>query len=196
MKRSWCSGSFLVVLSLFIFAAPAAATTLWYNGDFNGVDSWTNGTYVAGQPSIISRVYDDFIVPVGGWHVTEVWSNNLLSGNFTQAEWSIRSGVSAGNGGTLVASGTGSFTPVATGRSGFGNNEYTVKVTGLDIFLAQGTYWLSVAPINANPSASDVDSITTTSGANAVGSHPATMITLSGTILTVARTLFPSHLCN
>jgi hypothetical protein len=174
MKRPLFSGVILTIFALFIFAAPSAATTLWYNGDMNRVDAWTNGTYVDGPGTYTAKVYDDFVVPAGGWHVTDVWSNNLLDGTFSQAQWSILSGVVAGIGGTVVASGTGNVTPVATGRSLFGYNEYTVQVSGLNIDLAPNRYWLNVAPIGAAPGTSGFfyAANTTTSGANAVGNPP------------------------
>ena len=60
-----------------------------------------------------------------GGTVTGLATNNLSGLNPTTAYWEIRSGVSEGNGGTLVASGTGATTNQATGRSDFGFNEYT-----------------------------------------------------------------------
>ena len=85
----------------------------------------------------------------------------------TGANWEIRSGVSEGNGGTVVASGT-TTTPVVTptGRSGFGFTEFMVEVTGLSVDLAPGTYWLNVTPIgNGGGRSFDSD----TSGTNCVG---------------------------
>ena len=137
---------------------------LWYNGDFNGVNGLANEqNTLVGQSSI----YDNFIVPTPGWHVTGVFSDNLLNTTVTGANWEIRSGVSEGNGGTVVASGT-TTTPVVTptGRSGFGFTEFMVEVTGLSVDLAPGTYWLNVTPIgNGGGRSFDSD----TSGTNCVG---------------------------
>jgi hypothetical protein len=58
---------------------------------------------------------------------------------------------------------------VATGRSGFGLDEYTITVSGLNILLAPGTYWLQVTPID---SGSGRSFLSTTSGLNAVGTPP------------------------
>ena len=96
-----------------------------------------------------------------------VFSDNLLNTTVTGANWEIRSGVSEGNGGTVVASGT-TTTPVVTptGRSGFGFTEFMVEVTGLSVDLAPGTYWLNVTPIgNGGGRSFDSD----TSGTNCVG---------------------------
>jgi hypothetical protein len=149
--------------------SPCVLGTLWYNGDFNGVNGIANE-----QNTVVTQasVYDDFIVTGTGWIVTAVFSDNLASTTITGANWEIRSGVSAGNGGTLVASGTTAAPLVTpTGRSGFGFTEYMVEVTGLNVNLAPGTYWLNVTPIG-NGAGASFDS--QTSGANAVGMPPGT----------------------
>ena len=96
-----------------------------------------------------------------------VFSNNLENTNVTGATWEIRQGISEGNGGTLIASGT-TVTPVVTptGRSGFGFTEFMVEVTGLNVHLAPGTYWLNVT-VTGDLSGRSFDS--TTVGANCVG---------------------------
>ena len=99
--------------------------------------------------------------------MTSVFSDNLANTNITGATWEIRQGVSEGNGGTLIASGT-TTTPVVTptGRSGFGFTEFMVEVTGLNVSLAPGTYWLNVT-VTGDLTGRSFDS--TTSGANCVG---------------------------
>src|SRR5207247_2977520 len=136
---------------------PSGAV-LWYNGDFNGVNGLAN------EPG--SSIYDNFIVPSPGWHVTSVFSDNLENTPATRATWEIRSGVSEGNGGTLVASGMTTMPVVTpTGRSGFGFTEFMIEVTGLSVDLAPGTYWLNVTPISNCGRSFDSD----TSGTNCVG---------------------------
>ena len=46
-----------------------------------------------------------------------------------------------------MASGISNVTQTATGRKGFGMDEYTFQVTGIDVVLTPATYWLSVAPM-------------------------------------------------
>jgi len=141
---------------------------LWYNGDNDGRDAWVNQTGAAD-----GLVYDDFIVPTGFvYDLTGVFSNDLMydPAAATTAYWEIRSGVSSGNGGTLLASGDGADTVTATGRSdnfGITVDEYTNQVD-VNVILSAGTYWLAVAPDVANQNSY----VTTTSGANAVGSPP------------------------
>ena len=146
--------------------------TLWYNGDFDGVNGLANerGTTVA-QAS----VYDNFAVTAAtGWNIESVFSNNLMNTNVTGASWEIRSGITAGNGGTLVASGS-TLTPVVTptGRSGFGFTEFQVKVTGLNVHLpalpAGQFYWLNVTPMGDGTGRSFDSS---TGGMNAIGTPP------------------------
>lgn len=160
--------AFALLAALFptLRATPtyAAPTTLWYNGDANGVNGLANENNTGISQA---AVYDDFVVPAGGATLSGAFSNNLM--NFTgvtQATWAIRSGLSQGNGGTVVASGTSAATQTATGRSAFGFTEYRVEVGSLNLALTAGTYWLSVAPIGFGSGRSFVSS---TSGANSVG---------------------------
>ena len=147
---------------------PSGTNILWYNGDFNGVNGLSNEDNTSLGSGEFGSVYDDFIVPSGpDWSVTSVFSDNLSSTNITGASWEIRQGVSEGNGGTLIASGM-TMTPVVTltGRNGFGFTEYMVEVTGLNVSLPSGTYWLNVTPIG-DLTGRSFDS--NTSGANCVG---------------------------
>jgi hypothetical protein len=139
--------------------------TLWYNGDFNGVNGLANerNTLVAQ-----AGVYDDFIIPAGQmWHITSVFSDNLANTVIGAADWEIRTGVSEGNGGTLLGSGQNAAAAVSlTGRSGFNYLEYMVQVNGLNLTLGPGTYWLNVTAVG-NGTGRSFNS--TTSGANCMG---------------------------
>src|SRR5438876_3755946 len=149
--------------------AQAPPGSLWYNGDFNYVNGLANE-----RNTIVSQagVYDDFNVTAPlGWHVTALFSDNLMSTTVTGADWEIRIGLSEGNAGTLIASGTTSSPLVTpTGRSGFGFTEYMVEVTGLNVFLPMlpsgQHYWLNVTPVG-NGTGRSFNS--TTSGTNCVG---------------------------
>jgi hypothetical protein len=153
----------LVLLALA--AAPLYAdSTLWYNGDANGVNGLANEVN-----SSVSQAYvfDDFVVGAGGETLTGAFSNNLMNFTATTADVEILSGVSSGNGGTTVFSAFGTAaTQTATGRNAFGYNEYTIDVSLPDVVLSPGTYWLVVAP---DGSGSGSSYVSTTSGANCVG---------------------------
>jgi hypothetical protein len=147
---------------------------LWYNGDFNGVNALANEQNTSIGSGEFASVYDDFIVSTsGGWDVTAVFSDNLITTNMTGtvigATWEIRQGISEGNGGTLIASGMTSAPSVTpTGRGTFNFNEYMVEVPGLAVHLPFSTtpYWLNVTPIG-DLTGRFFDS--NTSGANCVG---------------------------
>jgi hypothetical protein len=149
--------------------AQAPPGSLWYNGDFNGVNGFSNE-----RNTTITQaaVYDDFNVTSPAWNVTAVFSDNLFSAmTVTAADWEIRIGVSEGNAGTLIASGTTNApTVMPTGRCGFGLCEYMVEVTGLNVFLPMlpsgQHYWLNVTPVG-NGFGRSFNS--TTSGMNCVG---------------------------
>ena len=160
-KLSTLSGKRLIV------NRPDGSSTLWYNGDFNGVNGLANEENTSIGSGQFASVYDNFIVPSPGWNVTAVFSDDLENTNVTGATWEIRQGVAEGTGGTLIASGM-TTTPMVTptGRSGFGFTEFMVEVTGLNVNLPPGTYWLNVTVVG-DLSGRSFDS--TTSGANCVG---------------------------
>jgi uncharacterized protein (TIGR03437 family) len=139
----------------------------WYNGDWTtGIPGWAN-YYVSDQD--FARTYDNFVVPTGGWTITSVFSNNALASTSmtipTEAVWEIRSGVSAGNGGSLVAFGRGAIVPYVGTRYADGETLFRVQVDGLRVQLAPGTYWLAVTPVMG-----DLGSyICVTTGTNAIG---------------------------
>jgi len=139
-------------------------STLWYNGDLNSVNGLANE-----RNTIVSQaaVYDDFIA-TGAWNISAVFSDNLANTTIIGADWEIRTGVSEGNPGTLIASGTTNSPLVSlTGRSAFNYLEYQVEVTGLNVNLIAGTrYFLNVTPIG-NGGGRSFNSVT--SGANCIG---------------------------
>lgn len=150
-----------------------ADTVLWYNGDYAG----GSGTVNENSSNVgVANIYEDFNVTApGGWTVQRLWSNDCMSySGVTSAAWSIRSGLSAGFGGTIIASGTASATQTPTGRSAWwgGYPEYTIQITGLNVYLAPGTYWLSVSPLVGSDPLSNGQYrsyISQTWGLNAVG---------------------------
>jgi hypothetical protein len=140
---------------LFLSTFARADYVLFYAGDFNPMDPNANAlanendAVVPGNP-YGAATYQNFIVS-GTWHVHSLFTNNLSDITPNSAYWELRIGMSQGNGGTLIAAGTGTtssgtFTWTPTARSGFGYDEYTAHVTGLDLTLSSGQYWMSVVP--------------------------------------------------
>lgn len=158
----------LVGAALCLGAAPGAsrAGTLWYNGVPDGSNAAYNAVVPAVQQGL---VYGEFIVPASQtWTITGVFSDNAMNTTTTSAYWEIRQGVSTGQGGTLLDSGTDPATQRDLNNTVFGYEEYEVSVSGLSgITLGPGTYWLTVAPVVAGDQF--VSDILTTSGTQAIG---------------------------
>ncbi|HEX3878446.1 MAG TPA: hypothetical protein VHW24_15760, partial [Bryobacteraceae bacterium] len=163
------------LLAALLFASPAFGSIYWNNGNPDLQGDLLNGIGLLGG-SGNSLVYDDFVVGAGGATVTGVFSNDALGSVMNLAEigtafWEIRSGVSDGNGGTLVASGTGAANVGSSGVSILGNPIYQIGVNGLNVSLTPGTYWLAVAPDVTTSGISTF--IATTAGAGGVGTPQA-----------------------
>lgn len=159
---------------LFALAIPAhSQQTLWYSGDTTAPSIYTNGNGYQSNPLYV--VYQDFIVPasVPGWHISSVFSYNYFPPGPlpTFAQWTINSGMTAGNGGAVVAGGGSSITPGATGRTASSGSltltEYKIQIHGLSLNLPPGHYWLSVAPDAPGPDMAPIAS--QTSGTNCTG---------------------------
>ncbi|MEP0874151.1 hypothetical protein NDA01_31125 [Trichocoleus desertorum AS-A10] len=139
----------LTALSLLIVGiTPARSEVLWYGGDINPRSSSFNNTRLTDAYG--STVLDDFVVTdAASWHVTGLFSNNTPGYStgmppFTEAAWSVRTGVANGEFGTFLFSGISPVTVTPTGRTG---GEFTVAVNNLSFDLAPGSYFMSVSPI-------------------------------------------------
>jgi hypothetical protein len=123
---------------------------LFYGGDFNVTD--TNAAGLSDEDTLLvlgSSTYAAYNVPSGvNVGITGILVNVQSSVNFDPktASWDVRTGVSEGNGGTGVASGSGTITVASTGRNFVGLNEYTVLVRIPTLYLAAGEYWFNVTP--------------------------------------------------
>ena len=159
--------------------AQALPGSLWYNGDRNHTNGLANERDDSLGFGLYAHVFDDFNVPAGQtWTVTSLYSNNYNNyiesgGTTTAVEWSIRQGITNGNGGTLIAGGTagpGNFAFFFKDTGDFGFSEYTAQALNLNITLSGGTtgatYFLNVTPVgNGFGRSFDSD----TSGLNCVG---------------------------
>jgi hypothetical protein len=154
---------------------------LWYNGDpnYNYSFGFPGNPNEYFSPGIYSQTHDNFIVPTGQtWTVQGLFARHAIftSANLTsltQAEWEIRSGVSSGNPGTLIASGISSVTITNNGvipSSSY--TDYLLEVDGLNVVLGSGTYWMNLRPITSNLSGPFLSYQTRTFGAGAIGNPP------------------------
>jgi hypothetical protein len=148
-----------------LFASPLFANSIyWYNGDAGTTNIVDERGGVFGS----SFVYDDFNVGAGGVDVTGLIATEAIdnAAGITQASWEIRSGVSAGNGGTLIASGTNNISLADTGTAEAGEI-YVVTLSGIDVNLGAGQYWLAIAPVLPGNQRAWIQN---TTSVNAVGS--------------------------
>ena len=157
-------------LAALAMAAPssAAAQTLFYNGNWNLTDGQTSATNTGNANAII---FENFVVGGLGWNVTGLFGEFHQKGAlWTTANWEIRTGITAGNAGTLVASGIGPTTNAATGRALGAFTEYRATISGLNLLFAPGTYWLGLAPVGASTAAGNDIYLSYTAGVNGVNS--------------------------
>jgi hypothetical protein len=149
----------LVFVMVFVLAAGARSArsegVLWYGGDFGacagaGICVFNNARLLDLQGD---SVLDDFVVPAGfSWHITGLFSNNQFQypyelEPFTQALWSLRTGVGTNNPGHILFSGISPVAIASTGRIIDRFPEHTVTVSDLSIDLPSGTYFASVSPL-------------------------------------------------
>jgi hypothetical protein len=159
--KKFASLFLFVFLAVFCFSMPASAmqcpppggpgpSILFYGGDLDLNDPNQNGlanendAIVGGNP-YGAATYQNFQVS-SECVLSSPFTNNLSSITPANGYWEIRSGVSEGNGGTLIASGTGAITNTPTGRSDFGFLEYHNQVDGVNVTVPAGTYWFAVVP--------------------------------------------------
>lgn len=160
-------------------APPGFAGVLYDGGDPDGtlglgLVSGTDGSPIVHFTISKATVYDDFVVPAGGWTITG------LGGHFaTQVPtgywlaWEIRTGMSEGVGGTLVTQGY-SIPTVTPDGFDYGQTGYYLEAAlpteNYDaIELGPGTYWLGLYWNNYIGRPGTIPYIRGTSGANGVG---------------------------
>jgi hypothetical protein len=150
-----------ILAATLVTGSNAVADVLWYGGDFDGRN---------GMPSnhrIGAYTYDDFRIGKGGADVKEVFGHIASLGGpfpFATAAYEIRRDISPGNGGILISSGLVEAKAEVVGSFG-ASAIYYVSLPNLDIELAEGLYWMTLAPH------SEIGNYfaLTTSGVNAVG---------------------------
>jgi len=167
-----------VVFTLLVLLAATpllASGPYFYSGDFDPNDPNANGlanetdAIVNGSP-YGAATYQNFVTD--GVFVSNLFTNNLSGLNPSSGYWEIRSDVSEGNGGTLIASGTtapGNFYHNPTGRNGFGFNEYQDVADGVNVTLPAGTFWFAVVP--NDPASGNRSFNSNTFGLNRIGTE-------------------------
>jgi len=131
-------------------SAQCPSGCLFYGGDFDPNNPNANGLAnesdaIEGGNPYGAATYQNFINGQT-WNVTGLFTNNLSGLTPITGYWEVRKGMSEGNGGTLIASGTGPVTNTPTGRSGLGYTEYHNELDGLNITVTPGKYWFAMVP--------------------------------------------------
>ena len=140
------------LVTLLLFSVGAFADNpYFYGGQFDPTNQFANAlanenTATLGGDPYGAAVYQNFYAE-SNISVTGLFTNNLSTFTPASGYWEIRSGVSEDNGGTLVASGTGSVTNTPTGRNYRGDDEYTNIVSGLSVDLPTNQYWFAMVPV-------------------------------------------------
>lgn len=131
-------------------SVPAAI--IFYGGDINGNDPNAQG-FANGNTETVpgASTYGGVLAPPLGRVVAggTFGNNTAFFGYFDGiGTYDVRTGVSEGNGGTVVESGTGAETETPTGREPFGLVEYSTYVKfAKPITATPGTiYWVNETP--------------------------------------------------
>lgn len=158
----------LLVSTLFpLVATFAAAQTTFFGGDPDVGDGIAAGYggFVPGEGSENAMLYDDFALATST-SIGSLFGNFQSDADITGLRYQIRQGVSAGDGGTLLFSGTLAATVVDTGLNQNGE-VYRVSGAPAGITLMPGTYFLGLSPTLG---ATGQSFAAATTGLNGVGS--------------------------
>jgi hypothetical protein len=136
--------------------SPALCVADWFSGSpYPAAPTWPQYTdNLSDANQARAMAFDNFTwVPgAGGGIVDFVGGQYFRYGapygaisTIDTAYWEIRSGMSAGNGGTLVASGSGAVFPYSTGVTQGGEFVGGVTVDVPNFLLPAGNYWFGLA---------------------------------------------------
>jgi hypothetical protein len=162
MKFSRTLTRFVVGATLYLLAVTLSqAQSLFYGGNYDG----RIGVPSQWAPNLQALTFDDFGLSQAST-LQSIWGNFGLVQTVdyfipTQAYCEIRSGVSAGDGGTLLFSDMLPVQAMPTGVSQWGLPEYQVSAN-VNLTLPAGIYWLGIAPFGS--SIWDEADISSTSG--------------------------------
>jgi hypothetical protein len=140
---------------LALGVSMASAATLFRNGD--PTNSGPNGSNFLDCANCRAatgvRIFDDFTISAAPWEITAMFGYWHQGSNVPPlpltAEWEIRTGVSAGVAGTIVANGSGPISWTGSGLvPGLGFPGYYGQIDlSTPIVLGPGTYWMNIAPV-------------------------------------------------
>jgi hypothetical protein len=139
---------------------------LFYGGDFDANNSDSNVLSNGYLKESETATYVPFYVPPGQtWTIGGLFSNNMSTISFldpSEIRWSISSGISGGNAGTVIASGESPATWTPTGRTW--ENGYFTEYTALAhlkpeqfVTLTTGVYWIAAVPVCTDSDCGNAD---------------------------------------
>lgn len=126
---------------------------LFYAGDLNPFDP--NAAGMSDENTLLiteggGATYAAVIIPTGVTAtVSGIVFNVQADAAFDPmtASYDVRTGITDGNGGTSIASGSGSIAVQATGRNFLGLSEYSLAVSlSAPLTLTPGEYWFNLQP--------------------------------------------------
>ena len=165
------------LFSLLTIASLGTAQAQFFGGYADGVTNMPTGNNSPIGPPL-RMVYDDFTFDIAGDIISFEMIGLNNTGSPVAMYYEIRSGVSAGNGGTLLFSGNtqgatqgalpldGSLGTPPPGPGQYGWYDGGLPV-GSPIHLDPGTYWVGLAPLEQFGSFD----VTSTQGLGSIG-HP------------------------
>ena len=159
-------------LGVAAFILPTAHAQ-WYSGDpYSPATTWPQYTdNLSTGFNNLAMTFDNFAWTGGNVASVGGHFHNFNSGLLTTidtAHWEIRTGMSVGNAGTLVASGSGSATNSATTFTQGGWAVQRVDVDVPDFTLPSGNYWFGLA-IGSTQAAGSGWFVAGTFGTNGIG---------------------------
>lgn len=163
----------LILALMVVLTFQASAQAQFFGGYADGVTILPTGRNAPIGPPL-RMAYDDFTFGIAG----DINGFGIVGRNNTGLPvaiyWEIRTGMSAGNPGTLISSGTSPsavFSPLpesgAFGTPPAGPGQYGLYEGGppTNIHLNAGTYWIGLAPLEQFGSFD----VTSTSGLGSIG---------------------------
>jgi hypothetical protein len=138
LGRSAVAVSALLIVLLLVVAPSFADAVLYDNGPINGkVNSWT-----ITNPFSVADSFTLTSASTIGSFSAGLW---VLPGDTAKSlSWAITTGAPDFNGGTVLFSGSGNLNNVSLGAANYGYNLYTSTLSGLNVSLAAGTYYLEL----------------------------------------------------
>jgi PEP-CTERM motif len=135
-----------VVVSIACPTNLHAQIPLWFNGMHNAGSAVSSERNTA---QLNSMLFDNFVVTGDGWRITSIFGEFTEAPGlaFSTADFEIRTGITNGVGGTLVYSGANVSASRQLLSYGFWPVESRIRISGLDLWLAPGAYWLGLAPV-------------------------------------------------